>query len=100
MNSENIYSYISIDEYSVTPKYTQICNSIVKAIEKGLIGKDYLLPSINQLSYELDVSRAAAEKAYRLLKKSGVIASVAGKGYFVSSINKIYFLINLVHTKK
>ena len=90
MNSENIYSYISIDEYSVTPKYAQISNSIVKAIEKGLIGKDYLLPSINQLSYELDVSRASAEKAYRHLKKSGVIGSVAGKGYFVSAINKIH----------
>jgi DNA-binding transcriptional regulator YhcF (GntR family) len=92
MNSANIFSYISIDAYSATPKYAQLSNSIVKAIERELIGKDYLLPSINQLSYELDVSRDIVEKAYRHLKKLGVIVSVPGKGYFVSSINKIHSL--------
>jgi DNA-binding transcriptional regulator YhcF (GntR family) len=105
MNLENLFRHISIDEYSVTPKYAQLYNSIVKAIERKLIGKDYLLPSINQLSYELDVSRATAEKAYRHLKKSGVIASVAGKGYFVSAINKIhplkiFLLFNKLSTHK
>lgn len=105
MSSENIYRYISIDEYSETPKYAQIWNSIVKAIEKELIGKDYLLPSINELSYELDVSRDTAEKAYRHLKKLGIIGSVPGKGYFVSTINKmhplkIFLLFNKLSTHK
>lgn len=105
MSSENIFRYISIDEYSETPKYAQIYNSIVKAIERELIGKDYMLPSINQLSYELDVSRDTAEKAYLHLKKLGVICSVPGKGYFVSTINKIhplkiFLLFNKLSTHK
>ena len=64
-----------------------------------------MLPSINELSYELDVSRDTAEKAYRHLKKSGSIVSVPGKGYFVSTINKIhplkiFLLFNKLSTHK
>lgn len=105
MNSENIYRFISIDEYAVTPKYIQLSNSIVKAIEQGKIGKDYLLPSINDLSFELDISRDTAEKAYKRLKKLGVIGSVPGKGYFISNIDikqpiKIFLLFNKLSTHK
>ena len=85
MASENIYSLITIDEYAVTPKYVQLTNSIVKAIEKGMLEKNYLLPSINDLSFELDISRDTAEKAYKHLKRLGVIGSVPGKGYFISN---------------
>lgn len=105
MQIENIYRFISIDEYAVTPKYIQLSNSIVKAIEKGMIGKDYLLPSINDLSFELDISRDTAEKAYKHLKKLGVIGSVPGKGYFISNIDithpiKIFLLFNKLSTHK
>lgn len=105
MASENIYSLISIDEYAVTPKYIQLTNSIVKAIEKGTIEKGYLLPSINDLSFELDISRDTAEKAYKHLKKRGVIGSVPGKGYFISNVDvkqpvKIFLLFNKLSTHK
>jgi len=73
VTEENIFRFITVDEYAVTPKYLQLANSIVKAIEKELIGKGYLLPSINELSFELDISRDTAEKAYRHLKKMGII---------------------------
>lgn len=105
MASENIYTLISIDEYAVTPKYVQLTNSIVKAIEKGKIKKDDLLPSINDLSFELDISRDTAEKAYKHLKKLGVIGSVPGKGYFISNTDvkqpvKIFLLFNKLSTHK
>ncbi len=105
MSSENIYSLISIDEYAVTPKYVQLTNSILKAIEKGNIEKGYLLPSINDLSFELDISRDTAEKAYKHLKKAGIIGSVPGKGYFISNTDvkqpiKIFLLFNKLSTHK
>ena len=84
MGTENIYRLISFDEYSVTPKYLQLTNSILKGIEEGKIEKDYILPSINDLSYELEISRNTAEKAYRHLKQLGVVGSVPGKGYFIA----------------
>ncbi|QEC69823.1 GntR family transcriptional regulator [Panacibacter ginsenosidivorans] len=105
MASENIYRLISIDEYAVTPKYVQLTNSIVKAIEEKKIEKGYLLPSINDLSFELDISRDTAEKAYKHLKKLGVIGSVPGKGYFISNTDvkqpiKIFLLFNKLSTHK
>ena len=105
MASENIYSLITIDEYAVTPKYVQLTNSIVKAIEKGKLEKGYLLPSINDLSFELDISRDTAEKAYKHLKKLGIIGSVPGKGYFISNTDvkqpiKIFLLFNKLSTHK
>lgn len=85
MISDNIYRHIVIDEHSITPKYMQLVNSILKGVGQGNIGKDYQLPSINDLSYELDISRDTAEKAYRKLKKLNIVGSVPGKGYFISN---------------
>ena len=105
MSSENIYRLISIDAYAITPKYIQLSNSVVKAIEEEKLKKGYLLPSINDLSYELDISRDSAEKAYRHLKKLGVIGSVPGKGYFIANTDikqpiKIFLLFNKLSTHK
>src|SRR6476620_2524466 len=105
MASENIYSIIRIDNESITPKYLQLTNSILQAIEQKRLDQDYLLPSINDLSFELDISRDTAEKAYKHLKKLGVIGSVPGKGYFISNTDvkqpiKIFLLFNKLSTHK
>ena len=85
MKPTGIYDIIRIDEYSSTPKYQQIINSILKAIESGRLQQQDILPSINDLSYELDVARDTAEKGYRYLKKIGVLGSVPGKGYYIKN---------------
>lgn len=105
MPFENIYRFITIDEQSVTPKYLQITNSIIKAVSAGNIQTNYLLPSINDLSYELEISRDTAERAYRHLKKLGFIGSVPGKGYFIIKTEfdlplKIFLLFNKLSTHK
>ena len=105
MASDNLYRLITIDAESVTPKYQQLTNSILNAIERGNIGKDYPLPSINDLSYELEISRDTAEKAYRHLKKLGVVGSVPGKGYFISKTDfrqaiKVFLLFNKLSAHK
>ncbi|MBZ5858791.1 winged helix-turn-helix domain-containing protein [Flavihumibacter profundi] len=105
MFSDNVYRYIQIDDKSVTPKYLQLTNSIIKGVEAGIIKKDYQLPSINDLSYELDISRDTAEKAYRHLKSLGIIGSVPGKGYFIAKTDfiqtyKIFLLFNKLSAHK
>ena len=105
MSSQNIYKIITIDERSVTPKYIQLSNAILGAVGKGLIGKDYALPSINDLSFELDLSRDTVEKSYRHLKQIGVIGSVPGKGYFIAKTDvkqslKIFLLFNKLSAHK
>lgn len=105
MKPLSFFDFIQIDEYSATPKYLQLTNSIVNAIELGKIAKDYLLPSINELSYQLEISRDTAEKGYKHLKKIGVINSVPGKGYYISNIDfrqklKIFLLFNKLSVHK
>jgi DNA-binding transcriptional regulator YhcF (GntR family) len=105
MASENIYSIIRIDNESITPKYLQLTNSILQAIEQKRLEKDYLLPSINDLSFELDISRDTAEKAYRHLKQLGIIGSVPGKGYFIAKTDfrqpaKVFLLFNKLSAHK
>jgi len=102
---KNYLKIIKIDEYSITPKYLQICNSLLRGIEDKKIVKDDILPSINDLSIALEVSRNTIERAYKELRKLGVINSVAGKGYFISTIQfnqpiKVLLLFNKLSSHK
>jgi DNA-binding transcriptional regulator YhcF (GntR family) len=79
----NIQNIVRIDEYSITPKYLQLINSILEGIQSGEIKKDDILPSINELSCTLETARSTIERAYNELKRMGLVTSVAGKGYFI-----------------
>lgn len=105
MKPEELIAYIDVDEYSSTPKYKQLTNAILSAIESGRLKKGNLLPSINELSFSLEISRDTAEKGYRNLKKLGVVDSVPGKGYFIVNTDftrklKICLLFNKLSTHK
>src|SRR5580658_9538342 len=105
MKRAKILEWIRVDEFSATPKYLQLTNSILKAIELGKIGKGDIIPSINELSFELEISRDTAEKGYKYLKKMGVLGSVPGKGYFIQDTEfrqtlKIFLLFNKLSAHK
>jgi DNA-binding transcriptional regulator YhcF (GntR family) len=105
MKAQTFFDFIKVDEYSATPKYLQLANSIVSAIEAGVVQKDYLLPSINELSYQFDISRDTIQKSYRHLKKIGVVNSFPGKGYCISNMDfrqklKIFLMFNKLSAHK
>jgi len=105
MKPEELIDYISIDEYSATPKYKQLINAILYAIEIGKMQKGFMLPSINELSFTFEISRDTAEKGYRHLRKMGVVESIPGKGYFIINSDfsrklKICLLFNKLSTHK
>lgn len=105
MVSSPFQELICFDEYSATPKYRQLMNSILKAIERGKLVKNDPLPSINELSYEYDICRHTAEKGYLGLKSQGIIGSIPGKGYFVKSVDvdrtkKIFLMFNKLSQHK
>ena len=96
---------IYIDEFSATPKYQQLANCIIKAIESQKLQLNDVLPSINELSFEFEISRDTAEKGYRYLKKTGIIGSVPGKGYFIKNTDvgqkiKIFLMFNKLSAHK
>jgi DNA-binding transcriptional regulator YhcF (GntR family) len=105
MKISPFHKLISFDEFSATPKYQQLANSIIKAIENGKLQADDVLPSINELSFQYEISRDTAEKGYKYLKKIGIISSVPGKGYYIKSTNvdrkiKIFLLFNKLSAHK
>ena len=105
MKNSPIYKLIHFDEFSATPKYQQLANSIIKAIEDGKLQVDDVLPSINELSFEFEICRDTAEKGYKYLKKQGIIGSVPGKGYFIKNIDvdrttKIFLMFNKLSLHK
>ena len=78
-----VFDLIEIDSGSVIPKYLQLANSIVTAIELGKIKRNDALPSINELTAEFEISKVTAEKGYNHLRSIGVLESFPGKGYFI-----------------
>ncbi|MDO9373483.1 MAG: GntR family transcriptional regulator [Bacteroidota bacterium] len=105
MKQPAIFKHLFIDYYSATPKYLQLANSIIKAINDGVLVENDVLPSINELSFEFEISRDTAEKGYKHLKQHGVLGSVPGKGYFVkhtgfSQTLKIFLLFNKLSPHK
>lgn len=105
MKRKDLFNYIDINYYSATPKYLQLANAIVKAINDGKLKKDESLPSLNELGDEFEIARATVEKSYKHLKEIGVIASVPGKGYFIKNAQlnnplKILLLFNKLSPHK
>ncbi len=105
MKKLNLIDLIRVDAYSITSKYQQIVNSVIREIQNGNFVIDDPLPSINDLSIELDIARDTVERGYRHLKNLGVIHAVPRRGYFVKSNSftqslKIFLLFNKLSAHK
>jgi len=68
MKKPEIIDLIKLDEFSMTSKFLQIANCVIREIEKGNINKNDTLPSINDLSLELFISRDTVSGAISTLK--------------------------------
>jgi DNA-binding transcriptional regulator YhcF (GntR family) len=96
---------IVINEFSATPKYQQVVNSVITSIRKDNLKVGDMLPSINEVSFEFDVSRLTVEKGYNELRKMGIVQAIQGKGYFIASTSikqnlRILLLFNKLSTHK
>jgi DNA-binding transcriptional regulator YhcF (GntR family) len=105
LKSTPFYKIIHFDEFSATPKYQQLANSILSGIENRKLQVDDVLPSINELSATFEISRDTVEKGYKYLKNLGIIGSVPGKGYFIKTSEieqkiKIFLLFNKLSAHK
>ncbi|MBX2898389.1 MAG: GntR family transcriptional regulator [Cyclobacteriaceae bacterium] len=105
LDKQQIHTLIKLDDHSATPKYQQLANAIVHAITTGKLVKNDVLPSINELSFEFEISRDTAEKGYRHLKNLGILGSVPGKGFYIkdAAVNqqlKIFLLFNKLSAHK
>jgi DNA-binding transcriptional regulator YhcF (GntR family) len=92
-------SLVILNKASGIPKYKQIVASIETAILNGRLKKGDQLPSINSLRDSYSLSRDTVLMAFNALKNRGIVHSIVGKGYYVSSENiaihqKIFLLFD------
>ena len=75
----------SINFSSGVHVYKQIINNIYEAIGKGELKEGDKLPTIKELSEQLQVNPNTIAKSYRELELKGVIAGKRGNGSFISA---------------
>lgn len=97
--------YIQVDDSLGIPKYRQIINSICTAISLGELCLGDKIPSLNQICAEFDLSRDTVMVAFDDLKAKGIISSIPGKGYYISSVEinvdqKIFVLFDELNSFK
>ncbi|MFV8328106.1 GntR family transcriptional regulator [Flavobacterium sp. ZS1P14] len=96
---------LRIDELSATPKYQQLVNAVLNAIKQGVLKKGDAMPSINELSFQYEISRVTIEKGYNKLRKMGILEAFHGKGYFIANTDvsqdlKIFLMFNKLSAHK
>lgn len=79
---------ININFEASTPIYKQLMDEISQLISSHQYARGEILPSMNELAEQLQLSKETVKKAYSLLRKDGIIDSVQGKGFFVTEGNK------------
>lgn len=85
----------SIDDNSNALKFQQLVDAIVDAISRNQLKAGEMLPSVNQIMKESNLSRDTVFKAYAELKKRGVVESVPNRGYFVTrKITKVFLFLD------
>ncbi|MFD1145121.1 GntR family transcriptional regulator [Larkinella insperata] len=67
------------------PKYQQLIESVLAAIEHGTLAHGKQLPSISELAGSQKVAKVTVAKAYEELRQRGIIRSQHGKGFYVAS---------------
>jgi DNA-binding transcriptional regulator YhcF (GntR family) len=78
-------SLVQVNKKSSVPKYQQIVSSIEEAIRVGNLKKGDKLPSLNSIKNQHAVSRDTVLTAFNALKNRGIITSIVGKGYYLTS---------------
>lgn len=79
---------LSVSFTSGEPIYAQLKEQLKNQILTGQVKEGELLPSIRNLAQHLKISVITTKRAYDELEQEGLVASVAGKGTFVSGKNK------------
>jgi GntR family transcriptional regulator len=81
-----MYRLSILDRGSVLPLYYQIQQNLLGDIRVGLLKPGQLVPSEQEISQTLRVSRMTARQALKSLCDLGVVYSERGKGTFVSPL--------------
>ncbi|WP_188316049.1 GntR family transcriptional regulator [Chitinophaga agrisoli] len=80
-------SFISLDHNSGAPKYQQVMQSVINAIDNKQLKIGDKIPSVNEVSDSTGIAKKTVVQAFDQLKQAGIISAVKYKGFFVASSN-------------
>ncbi len=84
-----------VDNNSNVLKFHQLVEAILNSISQNQLKSGEMLPSVNQIMCDCQVSRDTVFKAYAELKKRGAVESVPNRGYFVTkNITKVFLFLD------
>lgn len=78
---------IVVSLLSQVPIYEQIQSQIKELILTGKLKPGEQLPSIRLLAKDLKVSVITVKRAYEELEREGIIATLHGRGCFITDVN-------------
>ncbi len=89
-------SKLQIQDNIYATKVKHLTDALYDAINQGKYATGQALPSVNQISRQYNLSRDTVFKAYRELKKRGIVDSTPAKGYHVAGMmNKILLMLDI-----
>jgi len=77
---------VHLDYRDARPIYSQIADDLRRQIQTGILQKEDKLPSVRELAAQLAINPNTIQRAYRELEMQGWIATVPGKGCFVTGL--------------
>lgn len=85
----------TVNKNSNVLKFQQLVDAIINSISQNQLKQGDMLPSVNQIMKECQLSRDTVFKAYSELKKRGAVESVPNRGYFVTkNITKVFLFLD------
>lgn len=85
----------TVDKNSNTLKFQQLVDAITDSISQNQLKQGDMLPSVNQIMKECQLSRDTVFKAYAELKRKGAVESVPNRGYFVThNITRVFLFLD------
>ena len=75
---------IIVDPFSTTPIFTQLHDSIVKAVAAGELPPGTKLNSVRAVAQEFGINPATVKKAYDLLQEEGVVVTHPREGTVIA----------------
>ena len=90
--------FIKLDKQSSLPMHVQITNALKEALRSGQLKADDQIPTEEELSKVLQVSRPVIRQAYRSLMEEHLIYRFKGKGSFVAHPQVEYNLFQSVNS--
>lgn len=77
---------LHLDYRDTRPIYAQIVDGFRQQITAGVLMAGEKLPSVRELAVQLSINPNTIQRSYRQLEAEGWIATVPGKGCFVSGL--------------